>query len=54
MQEQTQVNNKRFLFEQDRQTNQRMMHVRKKQLKSFEISGEEISFQIRLLYFHVR
>ena len=34
------------MFEQYRQTNQRMMNVRKKQFKSFEISGEEISFQI--------
>ena len=42
MQEQTQVNKKRFVFEQYRQTNQRMMNVRKKQFKSFEISGEEI------------
>ena len=46
MQEQTQVNKKRFMFEQYRQTNQRMMNVRKKQFKSFEISAEEISFQI--------
>ena len=51
MQEQTQVNKKRFVFEQYRQTNQRMMNVRKKQFKSFEISGEEISFQIMSFYF---
>ena len=53
MQEQIQVNKKgkRFLFEQHRQTNQRMMDVRKKQFKSFEISGEEISFQIVSFYF---
>ena len=41
MQEQTQVNKKRFVFEQYMQTNQRMMNVREKQFKSFEISGEE-------------
>ena len=36
----TKVNKKRVLFEQYRQTNQRMMNVRKKQFKRFEISGE--------------
>ena len=36
----------RFVFEQYRQTSQRMMNVRKKQFKSFEISAEKISFQI--------
>ena len=46
MQEQTQVNKKRFVFEQHRQTNQKMMNVRKKQFKSFGILVEEISFQI--------
>ena len=35
IQEQTQFNKKRFVFEQSRQTNQRMMNVRKKQFKSF-------------------
>ena len=40
----TQVTKKRFVFEQYRQTSQRMMNVRKKQFKSFEISAEEISF----------
>ena len=37
---------KRFAFEQYRQTNQKMMNVRKKQFKSFGILVEEISFQI--------
>ena len=37
---------KRFVFEKCRQTSQKMINVRKKQFKSFEISGEEISFQI--------
>ena len=47
MQEQTQVNKKkRFVFEQDRQTN-----IHKKQFKRFEISGEKISFQIMSFYF---
>ena len=44
----TQVSKKRFVFEQYRQTSQRMMNVRKKQFKSFEISAEEISFQIMI------
>ena len=53
MQEQTQVNKKkRFVFEQHIQTNQRMINVYKKQFKSFEISGEEMSFQIMSFYFH--
>ena len=43
MQEQTRVNKKRFILEQYRKSNQRMMNVHKKQFKSFEISGEEIS-----------
>ena len=51
MQEQTQVNKKRFLFEKQRQTNQRMMNIRKKQFISFELSGEKISFQIMSFYF---
>ena len=52
MQEQTQVNKKeRFVFEQRRQTNQRIKNVFKKQFKSFEISGEDISFQIMSFYF---
>ena len=34
---------KRFVFEQYRQTNQRMINARKKQFESFEISAEEIS-----------
>ena len=53
MQEQTQVNQKRFVFERYRQTNQRMLNVRKKKQfkKSFEISVEEISFQIMSFYF---
>ena len=52
MQEQTQVNKqKTFAFEQYWQTNQRMMNVHKKQFRSFEISGEEISFQIMIFYF---
>ena len=53
MQEQTQVNKKKkdLCFEQCRQTNQRMMDVCKKQLKIFEISQEEISFQIMSFYF---
>ena len=42
MKEQSQVNKKFFLFEQDRQTSQRMMNVHKKQFKSFEISAGEI------------
>ena len=37
---------KRFVFEQDRQTN-----IYKKQFKRFEISGEKISFQIMSFYF---
>ena len=55
MQEQTQVNNKkkRFVFGQCRQTNQKMMNVLKKQFKSFEISGEEISFQIMSFCFQL-
>ena len=36
------------MFEYYRQTNQKMMHARKKQFKSFEIAGEEISFQMLL------
>ena len=52
MQEQTQVNKKkRFVYEQHIQTNQRMMNVPKKQFKDFEISGEEMSFQIINFYF---
>ena len=39
------------MFEQYRQTNQTMMSVRKKQFKSFDIAGEEISFQIMSFYF---
>ena len=46
MKEQTQVNKKRFVFEQYRKTSQKAMNVRKKQFKSFEILAEEISFQI--------
>ena len=42
MQQQTQVNKKNCVSTV--QTNQRMMNVRKKQFKSFEVSGEEISF----------
>ena len=43
----TQVNkNEKFVFEQCRQTSQRMMNVRKQQFGSFEVSGEEKSFQI--------
>ena len=37
------------MFEQYRQTNQRMMNVRKKQFKSFKISGEDISFHVMSL-----
>ena len=48
MQERTQVNKKKIVFEYYRQTNQKMMHARKKQFKSFEIAGEEISFQMLL------
>ena len=40
MQEQTQVNNKK-----------KKKKKKKKQFKSFEISGEEILFQIMSLYF---
>ena len=52
MQEQTQVNKKRFVFEQLRQTNQRMMNVCKKQsdyqfllsiLNAFTVGTEEIT-----------
>ena len=35
---------KRFVFEQYRQTNQRMMNASKNQIKSFETSAEEESF----------
>ena len=35
---------KRFVFEQYRQTNQRMMNASKNQIKSFEMSAEEVSF----------
>ena len=48
MQEQTQVNKKRFVFEHYRQTRQRMMNVRKKQFESFEISADEIGYHFRL------
>ena len=54
MEEQIQVNKKkRFVFEQYRQTNQRMMNVRKKKFKSFKFSREEISFQIMSFYFQI-
>ena len=46
MQEQTQVNKIIFVFEQYRETSQGMTNARKKQFKSCEISGKEISFQI--------
>ena len=49
MQEQTQVNKKNICV-LTVQTNQRVMNVRKKQFKSFEISGEEISFQMRFYF----
>ena len=43
----TQVNKiKGFVVEQYRQASQRMNNLRKKQFKSFEISAEEITFQI--------
>ena len=48
MEEQTQVNKKRFVFEHYRQTRQRMMNVRKKQFESFEISADEIGYHFRL------
>ena len=51
MQEQTQVNKKIFVFEQYRQTSQRMTNARKKRFKSCEISGKEISFQIMSFHF---
>ena len=37
---------KRFVFEQYRQTSQRMINVRKKQFESFKMLVEEILFQI--------
>ena len=46
MQEQTQVDKKRFVFEQYRKTSQKTINVRKKQFESFETSAKEMSFQI--------
>ena len=51
MQEQTQVNKKKICVRAAQTNYQRMMNVRKKQFKSFEILGEEISFQIISFYF---
>ena len=51
MQEQTQVNKKKICVRAAQTNYQRMMNVRKKQFKSFEILGEEISFQIMSFYF---
>ena len=41
MQKKLNLTKKIFVFEQYKQTSQRMMNVRKKQFKSFEISAEE-------------
>ena len=52
MQQYSQVN-KTFVFEQYRQTRQRMMNVRKQQFKRSEISAGEISFQIMSFCFQL-
>ena len=54
MQEQTQINiTYKIVCEQYRKTSQKKKNVSKQQFKNFEISAEEISFQIMSFCFQL-